>query len=106
MPHKLWGNGKPGKSQPTSSLSCMQIISHVAVLIFVTSSGNKLDQRLDTRSGKICILNCRSLSLGNAPLPQPLRGPLWLHTSMPTPQTTRDVASSAASPETSATAVK
>ena len=46
------GHQKPGKPQPTSSPSCMQIPLHVAGLIFVTSSESDLKQRLDTRSGK------------------------------------------------------
>jgi hypothetical protein len=100
------GRPKPGKSQPTNSLSCMQIGLHVALLIIMTLSESELAQRNDTRCGRISILNCRSLSLGYAPPPQPLRRPLWLHTSMPTPQTMSDEASNAASPETSATAVK
>lgn len=55
------GQQKPGKPQPTSSPSCMQIPSHVAGLIIVTSSESDFKQRLDTRSGSLCILNCRSL---------------------------------------------
>lgn len=46
------GHQKPGKPQPTSKPSCMQIPSHVAGLIIVTSSGSDFKQRLDTRSGK------------------------------------------------------
>lgn len=96
------GHQKPGKPQPTSKPSCMQIPSHVAGLITVTLSESEFKQKLDTRSGKALHTQLPITVSQDAVAPQPL----WLHTSMPTPQTMRAESSGAASPEASATAVK